>query len=470
MNWFWRHIYRQYRLFTWVRYAARRRLTSAGGLVLVSLVITLLMGINRETMVSYQGITLLLCLSLAAPLAALFFRVKVAVNRELPRFGTVGKTTTYRVSVKNLTIKTQTDLVLVEDLTDPRPKFAEWLAMRRADQETMGSFWLSGRPRSLPRTVARINTVPLPTLTPGQTGEVPVEITPLRRGLLNWDGATVGRADPFGLFRGLIKIPEPGKMLILPKRYPLPPLAMPGSLQYQEGGVALAANVGQSEEFVALRDYRHGDPLRHIHWRSWARTGKPIVKEFEDEFFVRHALVLDTFASQPNPELFEEAVSVAASFACTIQTQESLLDLLFVGAEAYCFTAGRGLAHADQMLEILASVQHCPRAPVPKANHMANFLKRVVAGNAGIKTFGDLEHLVLNHAALVSNCICIFLAWDEPRRRLVEKLKTSGVPVLVLVLMADPPKTPLDAGPLRDEPQNFHTLVLGEIEAGLQRL
>ena len=49
---------------------------------------------------------------------------------------------------------------------------------------------------------------------------------------------------------------------------------------------------------------------------------------------------------------------VAASFACTCNA-ESLLDLLFVGTEAYCFTAGRGLGHTEQMLEVLASVQVC---------------------------------------------------------------------------------------------------------------
>ena len=58
----------------------------------------------------------------------------------------------------------------------------------------------------------------------------------------------------------------------------------------------MASSVGESEEFVSLRDYRRGDPMRHIHWKSWAKTGKPIVKEFQDEFFVRHALILDTFA------------------------------------------------------------------------------------------------------------------------------------------------------------------------------
>jgi uncharacterized protein (DUF58 family) len=187
--------------------------------------------------------------------------------------------------------------------------------------------------------------------------------------------------------------------------------------------------------------------LRHIHWRSWAKTGKPIVKEFEDEFFVRHALVLDTFSDQPHSEAFEDAVSVAASFACTIQTQESLLDLLFVGAEAYCFTSGRGLAHADQMLEILASVRVCSGKP-----------------------FRTLESLVLNHTGVVSGCICVLLAWDEPRRNFIKKLKTVGVPVLVVVVVPTAPAKPFEPGPMHDEPDRFHTLVVGQIEQGLSRL
>jgi len=224
-------------------------------------------------------------------------------------------------------------------------------------------------------------------------------------------------------------------------------VALPGSLKYQQGGVAMASNIGQSDEFVSLRDYRRGDPPRHIHWRSWAKTGKPIVKEFEDEFFVRHALVLDTFTTRPQSELFEEAVSVAASFACTVLTQESLLDLLFVGAEAYCFTAGRGLAHADQMLEILASVQPCYQQP-----------------------FTTLERAVLEHATVVSGCICVLLEWDELRRRFVEKLKVLGLPVLVIVLRPAGETRSLDPGPLADEPANLHVLELGRIEEQLARL
>ncbi len=188
----------------------------------------------------------------------------------------------------------------------------------------------------------------------------------MRRGVVQLASVTIARPDPLGIYRALRKQPLPQSVVVLPKRYALPPIALPGGMKYQQGGVAMAAHIGQSEEFVSLREYRRGDPPRHIHWRSWAKAGKPIVKEFEDEFFVRHALVLDTFTPRPHSDVFEEAVSVAASFACTVLTQESLLDLLFVGPEAYCFTAGRGLAHADQMLEILASVQPCGASRSPR--------------------------------------------------------------------------------------------------------
>ncbi|MGH8024685.1 MAG: DUF58 domain-containing protein, partial [Limisphaerales bacterium] len=144
----------------------------------------------------------------------------------------------------------------------------------------------------------------------------------------------ISRTDPFGLFRSFARFRAPETVLILPKRYPLPPFILPGGARFQQGGVALASNVGQSDEFVSLREYRQGDPLRRIHWRSWARIGKPIVREFEDEFFSRYALVLDTFSNEPYSEPFEEAVSLASSFASAIRTQESLLDLLFIGTQA----------------------------------------------------------------------------------------------------------------------------------------
>ena len=427
-------------------YWLRRRFTLAGLCVAGGFVIAGAVGTDIENTVHYQSFSLLLALLLPALAGAIFFRATFSATRSLPRIGTAGQPLRYRVHVKNLTAKVQAGLTLIEELADARPAFPEWLAFQLAEGRRIRPFRVAQHRRKNPFRIATLKAAEVPPLPANGGAGVPVEILPLRRGILRFTGLTLARPDPLGIFRSFSKIAAPQTVLILPKRYPVPPLALPGALRYQEGGVALAANIGRSEEFVALREYRHGDPLRHIHWRSWAKVGKPIVKEFEDEFFVRHALVLDTFDDEPNSELLEEAVSVAASFACTVLTQESLLDLLFVGNQSYCFTAGRGLAHVDQMLEILASVKNC-----------------------GDKPFAALEQLVLNQVAAVSGCICVLQHWDEPRQNLIRKLRLLDIPLLVLVVVRPGGKKP-DAGPLRDEPEIFHVLEIGHIEEQLGKL
>jgi len=442
-----RAVYRIYRLFFGVRHWCKHRLTPSGVGVLGAMVVAAIMGPDTENNVAYQAFTLLACMLAVAAAFSLGFGGSFSARRVLPRFGTAGSPLAYGVLIKNLTSKNQAGLTLIEELADTRPSFHEWHERRTADRRAFRSFRFSyGRP-SVPFRRINVKDAPIPTATPQEAVEVRLELTPLHRGVLRFKSIRLGRPDPLGLFRALIRLPLPQTTLILPRRYPLPPISFPGTLQYQDGGVALASNVGQSDEFVALRDYRHGDPIRHIHWRSWAKTGKPVVKEFEDEFFVRHALVLDTFTEDVESEVFEEAVSVAASFACSIQSQESLLDLLFVGPQSFRFTAGRGLAHTDQMLEVLASVRPC-----------------------GDKPFATLESLVINHIGVVSGCICVLLAWDEERRQFVEKLRKMGVPVLVLVVTTSGKRSSFDPASMSEDPSRFKVLEVGKVKEGLAQL
>jgi hypothetical protein len=445
VNLIWHLLYRVYRALSGARYWFARRFTRAGFAVAAGVLITAMLGLDTESSVAYQAFSFLLSLLLVAFAFSLFFRARFAATRLLPRFGTAGSRFQYRIVIENLTRKPQRGLTLLERLADPRPSMADWKAVQLDDQKYVRPFRISQRRQSSPFKVATLKEAAVPPMLSNETAEALVEITPLKRGVLRFDGVTLARPDPLGLFRSFVRVRQPQDVLILPKRYPLPPMALPGAMKYQQGGVALAANIGRSDEFVSLRDYRRGDPWKHIHWRSWAKTGKPIIKEFEDEFFVRHALVLDTFTDRPHSDIFEEAVSVAASFACTVATQESLLDLLFVGPQAYCFTAGRGLAHADQMLEVLASVRPCPD-----------------------KSVDTLEDLVLDHATSVSGCICVLLAWDEARQTLTRKLKALGVPLLVFVITE--PGESLDPGPMRDQPGEFRVLEAGRVEQGLAKL
>jgi uncharacterized protein (DUF58 family) len=439
--------YRFYRWFTGARHWLERRLTPAGLAVTGGGLMAGLLGIDYTQTVGHQVAMFLAALLFLGWLLAFRFRTRFAVDRLLPRYGSVGVAMPYRVSVTNRTPILQKNLTLLEDLQDPRPSLAEYAAQLHSEERHTRSFSISARPRRARRRLARIKPAAIPDLPPRGSAEVLLELTPLRRGVLRFSGVTIARTDPLGLFRALSPQPLPQTVLILPRRYFLPPIPLPGSVKYQQGGVTQASSVGESEEFVALRDYRPGDPLRRIHWKSWAKTGRPIVKEYQDEYFVRHALVLDTFLDRPEPEAFEEAVSVAASFACTIQTQESLLDLLFIGPQAFCFTAGRGVGHTEQILEILAAVNPCRE-----------------------EAFEKLERLVLDHAPDVTGCILLFLDWDESRRKLVRQLRQLKVPLLVLVLVNSARLEQLRTTSDPDRPDHFHLLDSDKVAEGLARL
>jgi uncharacterized protein (DUF58 family) len=418
--------------------------TPAGWTLLSALVPTALIGLDTESSVAYQAFSLLFCLTLFALLGVLWFRARFDLDRSLPRFASAGEPFTYRVTIRNLTDKAQSGLTLLELLGEDRQVVDDtlrpFLPSRRGN-----SFRLTRPLGRLPLALAREQPVP-PIPAHGST-TLSALVVPLRRGPLRFASARIARTDLLGLLRAFVIVERMQTVMVLPKRYPVPALELPGREQYQLGGIAQASAVGASEEFVSLRDYRRGDPLRHIHWRSWARVGEPIVKEFEDEFFVRHGLVLDTFDPPEDPEPFEEAVSVAASFACSVRTQESVLDLMFVGVRAFRFTVGRGLAHTNQLLEILA----CAR-PTPDAR------------------FDTLACLVLGHARSLSACVCVLLRWDATRQEFIRRLRLTGVPVRVIVVLGSEEEAELDPGPMSDCPECFLRLRAGHVAEDLNGL
>ncbi len=449
---FQRYLYRNYRAYSRIKYWFQRRLTKGFLILLMAVTLLAALGVDTNLAMAYQAFAFIVCLLLVAIVASRFSRPRFLVRRQLPRFGSVGAPLTYTVMLENCTAGMERGLSLLEDLSDPRPSLREFVETPEPGEGKRNWFdrkyafyrwtWLISK-----KVMAVPQEQPVPPMPARGTVEIQMHLTPLRRGVLRFRGVAIACPEPFGLFRALVTIPQPQSLLILPRRYPVPPLALPGTMKYQQGGVALASAVGQSEEFVALRDYRAGDPLRHIHWKSWAKTGKPIVKEFQDEFFVRHALILDTFCASAHNDRFEAAVSVAASFAWTLQTQESLLDLMFIGPEAYCFTAGRGLAHAEQILEILACVEVCRDKP-----------------------FDSLTQLMTQHLSAVSGCICVFLEWDDARQLLVQRLHSLGIPALVLVLTDTNNPGEAIRGVLAGEASSFHEIEVGRIAESLAKL
>lgn len=416
------------RLERWQRFA-REGLTPLGRFVLALGVAAAIFGIDTRANQLYQlfvlAFVLLLFAGLSAALGTFSLRRAFSASRELPRTATVGLALDY---VAELTTKRRgryQGLSVSERLPDTLPSFSQFLDPRQGADP--GDSWfdrLMGYPRW--RRLVAGNTWaqgaearPLDSFaaTAAGTGStrVRLQLRPLKRGYLRLRGFWLTRPDPLGLVRLSIFIPCAQSLLVIPRRYPAPRIQLPGRRQYQPGGWRVAAAVGESQEFIGLREYRPGDSPRLIHWPSWARSGEPQVKEFQDEFFTRHALVLDTFAQAGRGAHFEAAVSVAASLCDRLGDPDSLLDLLFVGARTYSLTGGRGLAGTGQFLEVLACAQPCTD-----------------------KAFEQLRDALLGRAGALSAVVCVLLDFDRPRRELATALAQAGLAVRLLVVSETP--------------------------------
>lgn len=418
-----------------------RRSSEMGRFILTGIVITAALGIDTDLTLSYQLFAFLLGLYVLAGFASRYNKPNVSVKRLLPVFATAGEAFTYQVRVKNEGDKVEKDLRITDQPRVIVPPLEEYLQTPEPGEERRNAYdrfigfhryiWLQRRKTGLMVESEKVPAVPI-----GGESIVQMKAKPLRRGVVDLTQLIVSQPDPTGLVYGLTRFEQQDQLIVLPKRYIISPAYVPpGGRHYQPGGVNESQSVGESDEFVSLRDYREGDRVRRIHWPSSAKRNKPMVKEFRDEYFVRQALVLDNCLD--DWELLEEVVSVAASFAVTLEQSDSLLDLMFLADRVHTFTIGRGLAYGQQLLEVLATIQPSK------------------------KRFETLSMSVLRHARLLSGCVLVLMSWDEDRLALVTQLSHLKVPLEVLVLTRN------DVSATQE---GVHFLKLGEVEAGLAKL
>lgn len=445
-----RWLHRIYRRSSAASHFFTHRIRPAGVLLILLVPASWMMIPLHSLAPIFQLRGLLLVILTVSALWTLLRRARVTTTRELPRLATAGEPIPYTVNVHNTGKRPLAGASLLEIPPDNRPTLTLFTHSREPGEESRNIFdrtLLHYRWQWLQQTLTLFSnkpSPPLPLLRPGEDASVTLTLTPAKRGVIILQDLRVCLPDPLGIFQRCRKTRTPkDKLIVLPHRYRLPPLDLPGNARFQLGGEAASSTVGQSGDFTSVREYRPGDPLRHIHWKSWAKTGKPIVKEYEDVFFPRYGLVLDTFAPAEHAALFEEAVSVAASFAATIDTRETLLDLMFIRDEAFVFSAGRGEERIDKMLEILAGVNCQPTAD-----------------------FRALQKLVLRHRDDLTACICIFTGWCQQRRDTVSRLHRSGIALKVISICPDI-ETAESAHRLHPSPVPIHWLRATHIQQDL---
>jgi uncharacterized protein (DUF58 family) len=159
----------------------------------------------------------------------------------------------------------------------------------------------------------------------------------LRRGAIGASGWQLGTSDPLGFFTGVRSCPDVEVAVVLPVFTSLVPSRQPREL---EASVA-APRAGTGNELFGIREYRAGDSLRRIHWRSSARHGELVVREYEPPGMRTLAILVDP--SPRNLEVADQVARLAASEAWDCVREGGRVSLWGPGLEPTEPSQGRDL-------------------------------------------------------------------------------------------------------------------------------
>jgi len=155
-------------------------------------------------------------------------------------------------------------------------------------------------------------TVPL--LGPHHGVTLPVTVPTERRGVINVGPLTVARQDPLGMLRREMTWRDVHRVHVHPKTVLLPPNS--AGLVRDLEGQASRRLTDSDLSFHAVREYVPGDAMRHIHWKSTAKTGQLMVRQYEESQTARLAVLFDARREEyASDDEFELGVSIAASIS-----------------------------------------------------------------------------------------------------------------------------------------------------------
>jgi uncharacterized protein (DUF58 family) len=155
-------------------------------------------------------------------------------------------------------------------------------------------------------------TFQLPSLAAGASHDEHFVVPTDRRAVIEIGPPSAVRTDPLGLLRREVVTQTAARLYVHPKIIALDSLS-PGLQRDLEGQATRDLSMSDLA-FHTLRDYVAGDDRRHVHWRSSAKAGKLLVRQFQDTRRGQLTVIVDgATASYATDDEFELAMSVAGS-------------------------------------------------------------------------------------------------------------------------------------------------------------
>lgn len=170
----------------------------------------------------------------------------------------------------------------------------------------------------------------IPSLAPADRHEELFAVPTNRRAVIVAGPAESVRGDQLGLLRRVVRWTDPVELFVHPVTARLKPSAA-GLVRDLEGEVTKTIT-DNDISFHALRAYEPGDALRNVHWRTSARTGQLMVRQYEETRRSQLVLLQSTERSHyASDDEFELGVSVLASLGVQVIRDGTRLDVITEG-------------------------------------------------------------------------------------------------------------------------------------------
>lgn len=262
--------------------------------------------------------------------------------------------------------------------------------------------------------------------TPGQATSVPLmesrviplRLTARRRGHYHIGPVRVRLGDAMGLFASECAFTSQTAVTVYPRVHPIDNLPIPlsqpfGPTRTQERAFEDPSNHAE------IRPYRPGDNPRYIHWKTSARRGELMMRQYELNATTQMTIFVDLHgAAHTTGEVLTEevAVELAASLAALGLRRKIDVGLVCHGRERASVHVGRGQRTFHEILEVLARAEATSQVP----------LEQVLEAEAA-------------HLTAKSTLVVITPRLSSPLAELLIRLRARHQVMLVLVEGDDAP-------------------------------
>lgn len=306
-----------------VSYFLNRRLLT----LLISSIFLLLVAMRLNVPYMYLMGTVLLSLPFASYAVGWLGARKLDVTRSLSESAFEGETVSVRV-----------------DVYSPLALFSSFVRVNRHT------------PRHIRYVAGSERTTPIPGGTRHE-----YDVRPDRRGLYRLAGCNISVHDPLGIFVITRRFPLSSSLTVYPTGLSVQDMR---SLGETTGGWLVQTKPrrrGDEEGFYGTREYRVGDDLRRIHWRSSARKGALVVVEREQGASGRLWLALDVRQGcergTDRDSTLERSIKTAVSLMEVALQRGDVVGLLAPSPSGGIIPPAPGEAQRWRILETLSRVQ-----------------------------------------------------------------------------------------------------------------